>query len=164
MVVSIIVARAANNAIGIDGDLPWHLPSDLSHFKRTTSGHHVIMGRKTFVSLGKPLPGRTHIVVTRNPEFEVPDGHFVAHNLDEALSIADSEGVKRVFVLGGAEIYREALPQADEMIITEIETQPEADTFFPTFDPEDWKVVDKIRVEKSEKNPYTHTFVTYKRK
>lgn len=164
MIISIIVARATNNAIGINGDLPWRLPSDLSHFKRTTSGHHVIMGRKTFVSLGKPLPGRTHIVVTRNLNFSVPAGHFVAHNLDEALAIAKSEGIERVFILGGAEIYREALPLAHEMIITEIEAQPQADTFFPSFDPDTWKVVEKTRVEKSEKNPYTHTFVTYQKK
>ncbi|SEJ46391.1 dihydrofolate reductase [Cyclobacterium xiamenense] len=164
MIVSIIVAKATNNAIGINGELPWRLPSDLNHFKRTTSGHHVIMGRKTFVSLGKPLPGRTHIVVTRNPDFKVPAGHFVANNLEEALSRAKSEGIDRVFILGGAEIYKDALPLADEMIITEIEANPAADTFFPTYDPDKWEVMEKTRVEKSDQNPYTHTFVTYRKK
>ncbi|WP_162343940.1 dihydrofolate reductase [Cyclobacterium salsum] len=164
MTVSIIVAKATNNAIGKNGELPWHLPSDLSHFKKTTSGHHVIIGRKTFTSLGKPLPGRTHIVVTRNRDFKVPEGHFVAHHLEEALHIGKSRNLEKIFILGGANIYKEALPFTHEMIITEIEASPDADTFFPEFNRNEWEVVDKVMVEKDDKNPYKHAFVTYRRK
>lgn len=164
MTVTIIVAKATNNAIGKNGELPWHLPSDLRHFKKTTSGHHVIIGRKTFTSLGKPLPGRTHIVVTRDRDFLVPDGHFVAHSLEEALGIGRSRDLSTIFILGGAKIYEEALPHAHEMIITEIEASPDADTFFPEFNRDEWELVDKVVVKKDDKNPYNHAFVTYRRK
>ncbi|MBD3627198.1 dihydrofolate reductase [Cyclobacterium sp.] len=163
MIVSIIVARASNDAIGINGKLPWYLPSDLRHFKNTTKGHHVVMGRKTFVSLGKPLPGRPHIVVTSNTSFEVPEGHYVAHSIEEALQIGRSKELEKLFILGGAEIYKLALPFTDEMIITEIDACPEADTFFPKFDSKEWQIVQKETIEKDDKNKFDHAFVTYKR-
>lgn len=163
MIVSIIVARASNDAIGINGELPWHLPSDLRHFKKTTIGHHVVMGRKTFVLLGKPLPGRPHIVVTNNPDFKVPEGHHVVHGIEEALQIGKAKGLEKLFILGGAEIYKLALPFTDEMIITEIDASPDADTFFPKFDPGDWQIVHKETIKKDDKNQYDHAFVTYKR-
>ncbi|MEX2512654.1 MAG: dihydrofolate reductase [Cyclobacteriaceae bacterium] len=164
MTLSIIVAKAKNNGIGLDGGLPWHLPSDLRHFKKTTAGYHVLMGRKTFESLGKPLPGRTHIVVTKNPSFKVPLGHFVVHGVKEAIKMGESLGLEKLMVLGGAEIYQQAIPLADEMIITEIDAKPEADTFFPAFDEQDWAKVKEEFVPMDEKNPFNHTFVTYIRK
>lgn len=121
------------------------------------------MGRKTFVNLGKPLPGRPHIVVTSNSDFKVPEGHYVAHGITEALDIGRSKGLEKIFILGGAEIYKLALPLTDEMIITEIDARPEADTFFPEFDPEVWEKVHQEKVRKDEKNPFDHTFVTYRR-
>lgn len=163
MKVSIIVAKAKNNAIGLDSKLPWHLPSDLKHFKKNTSGHHVILGRKTFESLGKPLPGRTHIIVTKNRSFQAPKGHYVVHDIHEAINIGKHKGLKKIFVLGGAEIYKLALPLADEMIITEIDAYPEADTFFPEFDKNLWKVKFKEHMPKDDRNAYDHTFVTYTR-
>ncbi|MFC4872940.1 dihydrofolate reductase [Negadavirga shengliensis] len=164
MKISIIVAKAKNNAIGLDGRLPWHLPSDLKHFKKTTSGHHVILGRKTFESLGKPLPGRTHIIVTKNKNFTPPPGQYVAHSIEDAINIAKSKELDRIFILGGAEIYKLALPLADEMIITEIETLPEADTFFPEFDREKWQIKSREHVPKDDQNKFDHAFVTYIRK
>lgn len=164
MIVSIIVAKANNNAIGLNGELPWHLPSDMKHFQKSTAGHHVVMGRKTYQSLGKPLPGRTHIIVSRNPDFEVSKGHYVTHSVEEAIELGKTLAVNKLFILGGAEVYRLSLPIADEMIITEINTEPEADTFFPDFNRADWQVVGKEYVPKDEKNKFDHTFVTYHRK
>lgn len=163
--VSIIVAKAANNAIGINNGLPWHLPSDLRHFKRTTLGHHVIMGRKTFESLGKPLPGRVHFVISRNTGYSVPEGHFVFPSIEAALKAAESKQLKNVFILGGAEIYRQALPFVDEMIITEVHASPVADAYFPNFDEEEWEETDRKKINKDETNDeYSLDFVTYKKK
>ncbi|MEX0882559.1 MAG: dihydrofolate reductase, partial [Cyclobacteriaceae bacterium] len=156
--------KAKNNGIGLDGELPWHLPSDLRHFKKHTTGHHVLMGRKTFESLGEPLPGRIHFIMTKNPSFKVPNGHFVVHGVQDAIKMGEEIGLEKLMVLGGAEIYKQAIPLADEMIITEIDAEPEADTFFPAFDEQDWVRVKEEFVPKDEKNPFNHTFVTYIRK
>lgn len=164
MITSIIVAKASNNAIGINGDLPWHLPADLKHFKKTTAGHHVIMGRKTFESLKKPLPGRTHIVVTTNLHYKVPDGHLVVHSLEEGLKIGSNKELDKIFILGGAEIYKLALPFSQEMIITEIDTKPKADTFFPEFENKNWEITDLERHKKDEDNPFNYAFVVYRRR
>jgi dihydrofolate reductase len=164
LITSIIVAKASNNAIGINGDLPWHLPADLKHFKNTTAGHHVIMGRKTFESLKKPLPGRTHIVVTTNQNYKVPEGHLVVHSLEEGLKIGSTKGLDKIFILGGAEIYKLALPFSQEMIITEIDTKPEADTFFPEFENNNWEIIDLESHKKDKDNPFNYAFIVYKRK
>ena len=164
MIVSIIVAKATNNAIGLKGDLPWHLPADLKHFKKTTKGHHVIMGRKTFETLQNPLPGRIHLVITSNRNYSVPKGHRVVHSLEEAIAIGKEKGLEKIFILGGAEIYKLALPYCDEMIITEIEAMPEADTYFPDYDKEDWMICHKSSHSKDENNPFNFAIVTYKRK
>tara|TARA_R110000868_G_scaffold59941_1_gene183713 strand:+ start:12267 stop:12770 length:504 start_codon:yes stop_codon:yes gene_type:complete len=164
LIISIIVAKATNNAIGLKGDLPWRLPADLKHFKKTTAGHHVIMGRKTFETLNKPLPGRTHLVITSNHNYKVPEGHEVVHSLEEAIAIGKEKGLEKIFILGGAEIYKLALPYSQEMIITEIEAFPEADTYFPDFDKENWVIFDKSIHHKDENNPFDFAFVTYRRK
>lgn len=164
MITSIIVAKATNNAIGLNGDLPWRLPADLKHFKNTTAGHHVIMGRKTFESLKNPLPGRTHIVITSNFNYKVPEGHEVVHSFEDALGIGRQKKLNKIFILGGAEIYKLALPYSQEMIITEIEAKPEADTFFPDFDIKDWVITEANNHRKDKKNQFDYAFVTYKRK
>tara|TARA_R110001592_G_scaffold96331_2_gene276667 strand:+ start:55067 stop:55570 length:504 start_codon:yes stop_codon:yes gene_type:complete len=164
LITSIIVAKATNNAIGLNGDLPWRLPADLRHFKSTTAGHHVIMGRKTFESLNKPLPGRVHIVITSNLNYTVPDGHLVVHSLEEALAIGMKKKLEKIFILGGAEIYKLALPYSQEMIITEIDAMPDADTFFPIFDTKNWEITDTSSHNKDENNRFDYAFVTYKRK
>lgn len=164
MKLSLIVAKARNNVIGKDNQLVWKLSGDLQHFKRTTLGHHVIMGRKTFESMGKPLPGRTSIVITRNKAYQVPSPHEVVHSLDEALQIVQKKGLEQAFILGGAEIYEQALPVVDEMIITEVEADPEGDTFFPAVDYSSWEKVSEEPHPKDEKNQYSYTFVIYQRK
>ena len=133
--MAIISALGRNRAIGIEGKLPWHLPDDLRRFKRITMGHPVVMGRKTYASLGRPLPGRTNLIVTRNPAFRA-DGCLVLHRLDEALRAAgDQPGGDLIFVIGGGEIYRQALPLADRLYLTLVDDEPaDADTFFPEYD------------------------------
>lgn len=164
MKISLIVAKARNNVIGKDNRLVWKLSGDLQHFKRTTLGHHVIMGRKTFESMGKPLPGRTSIVITRNKDYQVPSPHYVVHSLDDALKIAEKKGLEQAFILGGAEIFKQALPLTDEMIITEVDAAPDGDTFFPPVDYSLWEKVSEERRSKNEKNEYNYTFVIYHRK
>jgi dihydrofolate reductase len=135
MIRSLIVARAANGIIGKDNGMPWHLPADLAHFKRTTLGRPVIMGRRTWESIGRPLPGRRNIVVTRNAGFTAP-GAEVVGSLEAAwLAVADSA---EVFVIGGGQLYAEALPGADRIYVTEIGETIEGDTHFPDLDPRDW--------------------------
>ncbi|WP_114751246.1 dihydrofolate reductase [Pleomorphovibrio marinus] len=164
MKISIVVAKGENGVIGKENGLPWHLPSDLRHFKKTTSGHHVIMGRKTYESLGKPLPGRTHIVVTRDSSYQMPKSHYVVNTLEEAFNIGKSLGLDKIFVLGGAEIYKISLPHSDEMVITEVKASPDGDTFFPEVDFNKWEEVSREQVLKDEKNEHAHDFVVYKRK
>jgi dihydrofolate reductase len=134
--VSIIVAMAKNRVIGANNALPWHLSSDLKRFKALTMGHHIIMGRKTFESIGRVLPGRTSVVVSRNSAYR-PAGVLVAPDLDTALAMA--AGDDEVFVIGGAEFFRAALPIADRLLLTEIDHEFAGDTFFPEFEPSSWK-------------------------
>jgi dihydrofolate reductase len=134
--VILVAAVAANGIIGAGGKLPWHLPEDLKHFKGLTLGHPVIMGRKTWESLGRPLPGRENIVVTRSAGYEAP-GASVAASLDAALALCAGEPV--VFVIGGSELYAAALPLADGLVLTEIQRDYEGDTRFPAFDRKNWR-------------------------
>ena len=138
--VTIIVARAANGTIGRDNGLPWRLPEDLRHFKAATMGHAVIMGRKTFDSIGRPLPGRRIIVVSRDPGWR-HDGCERAGSLREAIALA--AGSDDVFVAGGAQIYREALPLADRAIVTEVAIEAEGDAHFAELDPAHWRLVSR---------------------
>lgn len=139
--LTIVVARAQDGAIGRGNTLPWHLPEDLRHFKATTLGHPILMGRRTFESIGRPLPGRRTIVITRNPQWAHP-GCERAASLQAALDAC--AGCPEVFVVGGAQLYREALPRAHRLIITEVALRvPDADTFFPAFDPAHWRCTER---------------------
>jgi dihydrofolate reductase len=159
--VSLIAALAANRAIGRGGQLPWHLPPDLARFKRLTLGHTLLMGRKTFDSFGRPLPGRPIVVVTRNPAWPAPPGVSVARTVDEGLAIAAGP---EVFVAGGAEIYRAALPRADRLYLTFLEQEFAGDTFFPEVDWKDWRLVEDERHGPGEGAPFPYRFATYERR
>jgi dihydrofolate reductase len=137
MTITVLAAVGANLVIGRDGQMPWHLPEDLAHFKAVTMGHTMVMGRKTYDSIGRALPGRRTIVITRQPGWHAPSVE-VAHSLPEALSLA---GPADVFVIGGSDVYREAMPYADQMLLTEVEQSPEGDAYFPAFQPGDWREV-----------------------
>lgn len=164
MKISLIVAKAKNNVIGKDNGLVWKLSADLRHFKNTTSGHHLIMGRKTFESMDKPLPNRTSIVVTRNENYKVPEGHYTVTDLQEAFELGKQKDLDKIFVTGGGEIYKLSLPYLDEMIITEINASPEGDTFFPEVDWDQWEEESREHFEADEKNEYSFDIVVYKRK
>lgn len=161
MSVSIIAALAANNVIGRENGLPWRLSADLKRFKELTMGHHLIMGRKTFDSVGRPLPGRTNIVVTRRTA-EVPEGVIVAASIERALEAA--AGDAEVFICGGAEIFEQTLHIADRMYLTRVHAEIEGDTVFPEFDDvTEWSLVDSEHHEADEKNDYPYSFLTYAR-
>ena len=155
----IIVAIADNNAIGKDNSLLWHISEDLKFFKRTTSGSPVIMGRRTFESIGRPLPKRMNIVVSRG--FDAPEGVVVVSSLEEAFRAADTS-VPRCFVIGGGQIYAQALPLADRLVVTHVHTVIEnADTFFPAIDPSVWKVESCSEMHHDEESGYDFEFVEY---
>ena len=163
MTLSIIVAVANNNVIGRDNKLPWKLSTDLKRFKDLTMGHHVIMGRKTFDEIRKPLPGRTNVVVTRNVDFN-PEGVAVARSVDEAVRKAEATADPEIFIIGGAEIIRQTLHMADRMYLTRVHAEPEGDTFFPDFDDvNEWQLVDAEHYEADEKNEHPFSFLTYER-
>jgi dihydrofolate reductase len=163
MTISIIAAVGANNVIGRRNQLPWHMPADLKWFKNKTMGHHLLMGRKTFESTGKPLPGRITVVITRNPNY-APEGVAIARSLDEAIGKAQGAGDGEIFIAGGAEIFAQGLHRADRMYITRIHAEPEGDTFFPEFDDvNEWKLIDAEHCDADEKNPYPYSFLTYAR-
>jgi dihydrofolate reductase len=162
--ISIIVAKASNNVIGKDNELVWKLYADLKRFKKLTTGHCIIMGRKTYDSIGRPLPNRTSIVISRNPNFELPVGHFVAKSLEDAVQKAIGTGQDQVFVIGGAEIYQQSMDIADELIVTEVHAFPNGDAFFPEIDLTRWEKVSEENFLKDESNQYDFDFVVYKRK
>ena len=137
MSVTLLAAVGANRVIGRDNDLPWRLPEDLAHFKAVTMGHTLVMGRRTFDSIGRPLPGRRTVVVTRQPDW-AHEGVMVAHSLPEALRLSVADGDTEVFVVGGGQVYAEALPVATRLLLTEVDQAPEGDVFFPEVDPADW--------------------------
>lgn len=137
MRISLVVAVSENGVIGIDNKLPWRIPEDLARFKSLTMGHTLLMGRKTFESIGRVLPGRTSIVLTRDRSYEPPPGVMVAHEVDEALSLAPGP---EVFVVGGAEVYRLLMPFADRIHLTRVHGHYEGDTYFRGFDPEEWSL------------------------
>ena len=155
----IVVAMAKNRTIGVNNTLPWRCPEDLKHFKQLTMGHHMIMGRKTFDSIGRPLPGRTTVVVTRDKNLKI-DGCLIAHSLPEALAACTN---KPAFIVGGAEIYAQALDLSDTLYITEIQQDVAGDAHFPNFDPSAWQEV--AREIRHQETPQTleYHFVTYQR-
>jgi dihydrofolate reductase len=166
MKLSLIVARATNGCIGRDNKLPWYLPEDLKYFKRVTFGKPVIMGRKTWESLKGPLPGRANIVISRQPGYHA-EGARVVSSLAEARKLAESialiDGVDETVVIGGAQIYAEALPQADLLYITEVHADVEGDTFFPDYDHSLWREAGREDFAAAGPNPYNYSFVIYQR-
>jgi dihydrofolate reductase len=162
MTVTLIAAVGANRAIGRDNGMPWHLPEDLAHFKRVTLGQPIIMGRKTFDSIGRPLPGRRNIVVTRNRAW-AHEGVDAVGSLEEAIALAgDESGSSAASIIGGAQIFREALDLADRMIVTHIEREYPCDTFFPEIDPGKWTATAR-EPQHSQAQDLDFSFVTYER-
>ena len=163
MRILLIAAVAKNGVIGKENDLVWKIPTDFKRFKTLTSNHYILMGRKTFESLGKPLPNRTHLVITRNPDYQVPEGHHVFKSVEDAFIYCNKLGIDKLYVIGGGEIYKQTMPLADELVITEVEAEPDGDTYFPEIDPNIWKVVSKENHPADEKNQYPFSFVDYER-
>ncbi len=172
MILSFIAAIGKNHELGFGNQLPWHLPDDLKRFKDITRGHTVLMGRKTYDSIGRPLPDRRNIIITRDTTFVAP-GIEVAHSLDEALRLASLDNGKRfeevpeepeVFVIGGGQVFTEALPRAQKMYLSHVETALPADSFFPKFDLGEWKILSEEFHPKDEKHLYDFTFKQYERK
>jgi dihydrofolate reductase len=159
--LAIIVAMAKNRTIGVDNTLPWRCPEDLKHFKALTMGHHMVMGRKTYDSIGKPLPGRTTVVVTRNAGLQI-EGCLIAHTLEQ--SIAACAGDETAFIVGGAELYAQALPLVDTLYITEIQQDVEGDAHFPAFDKAEWQEVSREVRAQETPQPLEYHFVCYRRK
>ncbi|MBI1887929.1 MAG: dihydrofolate reductase [Nitrosomonadales bacterium] len=158
--LSLIVAMAKNRTIGIDNTLPWRIPEDLKHFKRLTMGHHLIMGRKTYDSIGKPLPGRTTVVVSRDRNLII-EGCSVAHSLPEAIASCASD--TQIFVVGGADVYAQALGLADMLLITEIQQEIAGDAWFPEFDRSEWLEVSREIHYQEIPEPLEYHFVAYRR-
>lgn len=171
--LSIIVAMARNRTIGINNTLPWRIPEDLKHFKSLTMGHHIIMGRKTYDSIGRPLPGRVTVVVTRNQELKIaslpqpqgnvpPTGCAVTHSLGEAIEACAND--PEIFIAGGAELYAQALPLANMLYITELQHDVEGDAFFPELDPDAWQEIAREKRIQAEPEKLEYHFVIYRRR
>ena len=160
--LTLIVARARNGIIGRDNQLAWHLPNDLAFFKRTTMGAPIIMGRKTHESIGRPLPGRRNIVVTRNAALHFA-GCDTVTNLPAALALAAQDHAPEAFLIGGAQLYAEGIAHADKIVMTEIAADIEGDVTFASLDPAQWQEVWRENHEADERNPYDHAFVIYRR-
>ncbi|PRQ10233.1 dihydrofolate reductase [Enhygromyxa salina] len=164
MRISLIAAASDNDVIGRDNDLPWHLPDDFRHFKRTTKGHHVIMGRRTWESQGqKPLPHRTNIVVSSRRDYETP-GAILVHSLDEGLERARAANEDEVFVIGGTRLYAEALGVADRIYLTRVHTKLEGDAHFPRYDPAQWRELSRDVHEADPRHAHAFTILTLERR
>lgn len=166
MIVALVSAMARNRVIGRANALPWRLPADMAHFKALTTGHPVIMGRKTFESLGRPLPNRTNVVVTRDRQYQ-PHGGLAAYSIDAALATAAAHtgaGGPEVFVIGGEQLYRQMLPHADRLYLTLVEAEMEGDAWFPDFDWQEWREIDRRIHPVDPRNPHACTFLTLERK
>jgi len=159
MTITLIAAVAENNALGKDNKMIWHLPDDFKHFKTRTSGHHIIMGRKTFESFPSPLPNRTSVIITRQADYKA-DGCIIAGSLDEALNACPQD--EEVFVIGGGEIYNQSISRADKLDITRVHAEfPDADAYFPQIDESKWKLSEAVFHPKDEKHAYEMTFQVY---
>lgn len=162
MIISLIAAVSRNGVIGNRGKIPWRLPDDMRRFREITSGHPVVMGRKTYESIGKPLPERENIIVTRQEKYEAP-GCVVVHTLEKALDAARANGTEEAFVIGGAELYREAVPLADKLYLTKINEDFKGDAFFPEINQEEWKKTAEEKGIEDEKNSHSHTFFIFEK-
>lgn len=156
-----IAAVAENNALGKKNELLWHLPNDFKRFKKITSDHFIIMGRKTFESFPKPLPNRTHIVISRQKEYH-PEGCIVVHDLKSALAIPPKD--QDIFIIGGGQIYKEAIHLSDQLDITRVHHSFEADVYFPEIDPSQWEMTSNLFVSKDDKHLFDYSFQTFIRK
>ncbi|TFJ93853.1 dihydrofolate reductase [Lentibacillus salicampi] len=162
--ISLLVAMDRNHVIGHQNDLPWHLPNDLKFFKKKTTGHTIIMGRKTFVSIGKPLPNRRNVVISKQrSDSEFPDGMDVIHDIGTIIDWNHQEPAKELFVIGGEEIFKQVLPHADRMYITLIDDAFQGDTYFPDFSEIEWQLSAREKGEKDGENPYDYFFLQYDR-
>lgn len=160
--ITIIAAIAKNNALGKNNDLIWHLPADLKRFKQITTGHYILMGRNTFESIGKPLPNRTTIIITRNRHY-FKDGCLIANSLENAIELAKDQ--ENIFIIGGAQIYKEAMAKniANQLDITLVHKEFEADVYFPEIDKNVWKEIKREDFKADEKNKYAYSFISYQK-
>lgn len=158
--ITLIAAAGANNELGKDNDLVWHLPDDFKRFKSLTTGHHIIMGRKTFESFPKPLPHRTHVVITRNKDYQ-KEGAIVVHSMEEALEIAKED--PQPFIIGGGEIYTLGIGFSDKIELTRVDGNFEADAFFPKINLDNWKLISEVSHPKDEKHQYAFSYQTFVR-
>lgn len=159
--ITMIAAAGENNELGKDNDLVWHLPDDFKRFKELTTGHHIIMGRKTFESFPKPLPNRVHIVITRNNDYQKP-GAVVVHNMDEALALAETD--KQPFIIGGGEIYTLGMQYANRIELTRVHGSFDADTFFPEISENEWKLQEEQFHDTDENHAFAFTYQTFERR
>jgi len=159
--LTMIAAAAENNALGKDNDLVWHLPDDFKRFKRLTSGHHIIMGRKTFESFPKLLPERTHVIITRQKDYN-PEGTIVVNSMEEAIRVSKLD--EQAFIIGGGEIYKMGMEHAEKIELTRVHGEFDADTYFPEINEREWKLVKEQFHEKDEKHDHSFTYLTYERK
>lgn len=163
MIISQIIAASLNNVIGKNNALPWKMPTDMAYFKNTTWGHHIVTGRKNYEAEGKALPGRVNIVLTRSLDYKIPDG-IVVQRFDDAVAIAAQVDEEELFVVGGAEIYRLAMPYTDRIYLTRIHSEIDGDTFYPEPDWAEWNEISKESHLKDEQNPYDFDFIVFERK
>ncbi len=163
MIISCIVAVAKNNVIGKDNDIPWYLPADLKYFKKVTSGSPIIMGRNCFESIGRPLPNRTNIIVTRNP-FYISTNCLIAHSIEESLKLAKDCESNEIFIIGGGHIYNQTEELWDKLYLTEVDLETDGDVFFLNVDLDNWTLEKSEAFDKDEKNKFNYTFKVYTRK
>ena len=164
MLLSLVLAIDEKNALGKNNSLPWHLPADLKRFKNITMGHTIIMGRNTYESIGRTLPGRSHIVLSRNANYMLPPYISTASSLSAALPIASAKNEEEAMVIGGAQVFAEAISRADKIYLTRIHATFDADTFLQVIKMDDWDITEEHSFAADEKNPYPYTFLTLERK
>jgi dihydrofolate reductase len=162
MIISAIVACAKKGVIGKDNEIPWYLPADFAYFKRTTLNHHIIMGRNCFESIGRPLPKRTNIVITRNP-FYISSGCLMVNSIAEAIRIAEKNGESEAFIIGGGEIYKQSVDLWDKLYLTKVDLDTEGDVFFPELDLSKWHLISEEKHLKDEKNEFDYIFKIFER-
>jgi dihydrofolate reductase len=162
MIISAIVATAKNGVIGKDNEIPWYLPADFAYFKRVTLNHHIIMGRNCYESIGRPLPKRTNIIVTRNL-FYIATGCITVHSIAEGLQIAQQNDETEAFIIGGGEIYKQTMHLLDKIYVTEVDLDTEGDVFFPELIPAEWRLISEEKHPKDEKNEWNFTFKIFER-
>lgn len=159
--ISLIVAMGKNNVIGLNNDMPWHLPNDLAHFKKVTTGHTIVMGRKTYESIGRPLPNRKNVVLTRQQN-NFPEEVTIINELNDVYRWSE-QSEEEIFIIGGGHIYKQSLPFADRLYVTQINETFKGDTFFPEFSNDEWKLIAQTKGIKDENNPYDYDFLQYDR-